>query len=320
MRLIFGLVVFSVLMVWAKSGFAQAKTPPEITPELVPYVAFTELSYALKGVNVFVGDGQPPLTDQSIWVRDGEILAFGALDNLNLPAEVPRFDYSGHTLIPGIVGMHNHLHMPGNPLLKDAAPKLYLASGVTTIATAGSADAFGELTLAKNIADSKAPGPRIFPSAPYLTGVGGNGPMSKPEDAAAAIDFVARWAERGVKWFKLYRHISPDIADIIIREAHKKGLKVTGHLCSLTYMEAAEMGIDSIEHGLNPATDFVRTKRAGQCVPSKPTKMRLKIDSEPMQQLILSLVNHEVTLTSTLAIIESVLPIGHRATIDLMTL
>lgn len=108
-----------------------------------------------------------------------------------------------------------------------------------------------------------------------------------------------------MKWFKLYRHIDPDIARVVIREAHRRGLKVTGHLCSLTYKEAAEMGIDSIEHGLKPATDFVRTKRRGECVPSKATKMRLKPDSDKVRQLIQTLVKHKVTLTSTLAIIES---------------
>jgi imidazolonepropionase-like amidohydrolase len=294
-----GLSVFICICSMNSAAFAQA------TPQLRPYISFDERTFILANVTVYDGSGKSVLKAYDVQIRDGVIDQLKPHGTMEISKPIPVFDFTGHTLLPGIVGMHNHLHMPGNSLLRDAAPKLYLASGVTTIATAGSADAFGELALADAIKLGEVPGPQIFPSAPYLTGIGGNGPMSKPKDQVAAIDFVDRWAKRGVKRFKLYRHIHPDMARVIIREAHKRGLKVTGHLCSLTYEEAAQLGIDSIEHGLNPATDFVATKRAGQCVPSKPTKMRLALEDNKLRKLIHTLVRHQVTLTSTLAIIES---------------
>jgi hypothetical protein len=70
--------------------------------------------------------------------------------------------------------------MPGFPFVGDIASKLYLSSGVTTIQTAGSADAKKELDLSKKIAEGEQIGPEIIPSAPFITGPGGNPNMIIP--------------------------------------------------------------------------------------------------------------------------------------------
>ncbi|MGB5557054.1 MAG: amidohydrolase family protein, partial [Paracoccaceae bacterium] len=235
-----------------------------------------------------------------------------------VPVGAQVIDLSGRTLIPGLVGMHNHTHMPGNTLMSFSAPRLYLAGGVTTMTTAGSADPIGEFQLASAIDAGEIPGPHIFPSAPYITGQGGNGPMAKPANDEQARAFVNEWADRGATWFKLYRHTDPDIAAAIIDEAHTRGLKVTGHLCSITYREAASMGIDSLEHGLNPASDFVSDKPPGVCVPSREPKSALDPAGPEIGALIDQLVTEGVTLTSTLAILETSFP--HRPQADDRTL
>lgn len=268
----------------------------------------------LTNATVFVGDGTRPLVNHSILIRGEKIIEVAPTAEIPVPADSVVLDLSGKSVIPGIVGMHNHTHMPGVRLLDFTAPRLYLASGVTTIQTAGSADANGELQLAKAIDTGRVPGPRIFTSAPYITGPGGNGPMLVPDSDAAARQFVGEWADRGVSWFKLYRHTDPSTAKVIIDEAHRRGLKVTGHLCSITYAEAAELGIDRLEHGLNPATDFVPEKKTGICVPSRASKLGMDPSGLEIDELIRKLIAAQVTVTSTLAIIESNFP--HRPQAD----
>lgn len=263
---------------------------------------------ALVGVTVIDGSGEPARRDQTVLVRDSLISVVGPRDDVVIPRDATILRLDGHTVIPGIVGMHNHLHMPGNTFLGEEGARLYLAAGVTTIMTAGSAEATSELALADAIATGRVAGPRIVPSAPYVTGPGGNGPMDKPATPEAARAFVREWVGRGARWFKLYRHTEPHIARALITEAHAHGAKVTGHLCSITFAEAAAMGIDGIEHGLISATDIVADKPAGECVSNAAALAELNLDSDEVQALVETLVRRRVTLTSTLAIIESHFP------------
>lgn len=268
----------------------------------------------IEGALVFTGDGSEPLTDHSLWIRDGRIHHLGPTASREPPPGAQVVDARGHSVLPGIVGMHHHLHMPGAPWLGETLPRAALACGVTTMQTAGAADAEREIALAAAIEAGDVPGPRIVPSAPYISGPGGNAVMLAPSSPDEARAFVAKWDERGAAWFKLYRHVEPSIARAVIEEAHARGRKVTGHLCSLSYTEAARMGIDRLEHGLNPATDFVTDRPAGACVPSRASKAALTLDDPRVAQLIDILVQHEVTLTSTLAILESGFP--HRPQAD----
>lgn len=282
------------------------------------HVAYDARSLALVGVTVIDGSGGAPIANQTVVMTAGRIAAIGHAGSVAVPAGACRLELPGRTVIPGIVGMHNHTHMPGMALMPHSAPRLYLAAGVTTIATAGSADADGEIALARAIEAGTAPGPRIVPSAPYVTGPGGNAPMARPGSAMEARRFVRHWAGRGAKWFKLYRHVQPGIAAAVIDEAHRHGLKVTGHLCSLGFGEAARLGIDSIEHGLISATDFMPGRAAGACVSARPRLAALDLDGEDVQALIGLLVREGVTLTSTPAIIET--HFAHRPQADARTL
>lgn len=277
---------------------------------------------ALVGVTTIDGTGGPARTDQTIVIRDSTIAAIGDRDEVIVPAGARVLQLAGRTVIPGIVGMHDHTHMPGITFMSHTAPRLYLASGVTTIMTAGSAEAREEIALARAIARGERVGPRIYPSAPYITGPGGNGPMTKPATPREAREFVREWATAGATWIKLYRHTAPEIAAAVIDEAHLRGLKVTGHLCSLTFSDAVGMGINSIEHGLISATDFVADKQPGVCVPNAASIDALDLDAEPVADLIRTMVRENVTLTSTLAIIESHFPHrpqGDQRALDAMT-
>ena len=164
------------------------------------------------------------------------------------------------------------------------------------------------MALARAIEAGEAVGSTIFPTAHYITGPGGNGPMPKPATTEEARELVRAWSEAGATWFKLYRHVEPHIAAAVIDEAHAQGRKVTGHLCSLTFREAALMGIDSLEHGLIAASDFVEDKPQDECVSTRRAAADLELSDPRVAELINLLVRKDVTLTSTLAIIESHFP------------
>ena len=89
--------------------------------------------------------------------------------------------------------------------------------------------------------------------------------MRALNDADDARRQVTYWADMGATSFKAYMNITRAALGAAIDEAHKRGLKVTGHLCSVTYGEAADLGIDNLEHGFLAATDFVADKQPDAC-------------------------------------------------------
>src|SRR5205085_2209814 len=82
------------------------------------------------------------------------------------------------------------------------------------------------------------------------------------DDARRMVNY---WADAGATSFKAYMHITRAELGAAVEEAHKRGFKITGHLCSVTYREAAALGIDDLEHGFFAATDFVADKKPDEC-------------------------------------------------------
>jgi len=117
---------------------------------------------------------------------------------------------------------------------------------------------------------------------------------------------VNYWADQGATSFKAYMNITRDELRAAVEEAHKRGLKVTGHLCSIGYKEAAEIGIDNLEHGLFADSEFVANKQPDQCPQGVSASLRqLDIKSAPVQETIRTLVAKNVAITSTLPVFEA---------------
>ena len=119
------------------------------------------------------------------------------------------------------------------------------------------------------------------------------------------------WADAGATSFKAYMHITRAELGAAIEEAHKRGLKVTGHLCSVTYREAATLGIDDLEHGFFASTDFVSDKKPDECPGQGAGQAALgavDANGETVRSLIAELVRRHVALTSTLTIFETLVP------------
>jgi imidazolonepropionase-like amidohydrolase len=275
---------------------------------------------ALEHVRVIDGTGAAPADDQTLILEGGSIRAVGSSSSTSVPAGATVLDLGGYTVIPGLVGMHDHMFYPSAPHvsrgvppvyteLAYSGPRLYLAGGVTSLRTTGSIEPYTDIAVKKLIDTGVAPGPKIHVTGPYLEGAGAYTPnmheLTGPDDARKTVDY---WADEGATSFKAYMHITRAELSAAIAAAHQRGLKLTGHLCSIGFREAAALGIDDLEHGLVVDTEFDPGKAADVCPPSpltSKTLVSLDVESQPVQDMIRDLVAHHVAMTSTLPVFET---------------
>ncbi|MCA1614419.1 MAG: amidohydrolase family protein [Acidobacteria bacterium] len=187
--------------------------------------------------------------------------------------------------------------------------RLYLALGVTTIRTTGSVAPYTDLEIKRLIDSGRMIGPKMHVTAPYLEGSGAFTPVMRqltgPDDARRMVNY---WADAGATSFKAYMNITRAELRAAVEEAHRRGLKVTGHLCSVGYREAAEIGIDDLEHGLFADSEFVTDKKADQCPPGGAVSASLRqldLNGPAARETIRTLVAKNVAITSTLPVFEA---------------
>jgi imidazolonepropionase-like amidohydrolase len=297
------LLIFIIFL----NSFAQADRQQFIRVE-APVIALTH-------VRVIDGTGAKPQDDQTIVISDGKIQSIAPSASASIPPNAKTLDLSGYTVLPGLVGMHDHMFFPegGAPpiysTMGNSFPRLYLALGVTTIRTTGSVTPFTDLEIKKLIDAGRMIGPKMHITAPYLEGRGSFTPvmheLTGPDDARRMVNF---WADEGATSFKAYMNITRDELRAAVEEAHKRGLKVTGHLCSIGFREAAEIGIDNLEHGLLVDTEFVPNKQPDQCPAGSATSASLRqldLSGAAAQETIRTLVAKNVAITSTLPVFEA---------------
>lgn len=267
---------------------------------------------ALTHVKVIDGTGGPVRSDQTILIFKGRISRVGNANSISIPATAKTIDCTGKTVIPGMVMMHEHLFYGERVApyyfgleMPFSFPKLYLAGGVTTMRTTGTVEAQTDLNIKKWINDGKMAGPDIDVTAPYIERESLPIPemlfIKNPDEAAKEVNY---WMGMGCTSFKAYMNITKEDLKEVITIAHKNNLKVTGHLCSITYKEAAELGIDNLEHGFMVSTDFVPDKKENVCASGTSSLMKLDVNSAAMKELMRFLIVKQVAITSTLPVFE----------------
>ena len=278
------------------------------------FVSVSDSVVALTNVRVIDGTGAAPRTGQTIVLKGGVIQSVGDAAAAKIPAGARTMDLSGRTVMPGYVMLHEHLFYPsgGGAIYNEQGfsfPRLYLAGGVTTMRTAGNMSGYADLGIKKAIDEGNMLGPSVDVTAPYLEGPGLPIPQVKAlRDADDARKMVNYWAGEGATSFKAYMHITRAELGAAAQEAHKRNLKITGHLCSVTFREAAALGIDDLEHGFVVASDFVPDKKPDECPAGNAVQRSiasLDVNGAGARDLIAELVRRRVAITSTLTIFET---------------
>jgi imidazolonepropionase-like amidohydrolase len=289
-----------------------AQPASRLSPEAREFVSVEGPVVALVGVQLVDGTGAPPRARQTIIIEGGRIAAVGSASEVAIPASAQRLELPGHTVIPGIVGMHNHTFYTTakrESQMNVTSPRLYLASGVTTIRTTGSFSPYSEINLKRSIENGEIVGPRMHVTGPYISGRGADTTMAQvttPEDARRVVGY---WADEGATWFKAYTLISRAELEAAIDEAHRRGLKFTAHLCSVTFREAVDLGIDGLEHGFFTNTEYVPDKKPDECPPNYQEHLqRTDVRGEEVRATVRHMIENEVALTSTLAVYELYVP------------
>lgn len=294
----------------------RAQSSPSLSRGVREFVKVDAPVIALTHVRIIDGTGAPARDNQTIVISGGKIESIGDTSSTPAPSGAQVLDFSGKTVIPGLVGMHDHMFYPGAVAhyneMGFSFSRLYLANGVTSLRTTGSIEPYTDLELKKRIDDGKLAGPKIHVTGPYLEGAGSFTPqMHQLTGADDASNTVNYWADEGATSFKAYMHITRAELAAAIQAAHKRGIKVTGHLCSIGFKEAAALGIDDLEHGLMVDTEFDPGKTPDVC-PSQQltaqTLAKIDVESAPVQDTIHDLVAHHVAVTSTIVIFETLAP------------
>ena len=305
---------------------ALAQTAPSLSPVVQKYVRVNAPRVVLEHVRVIDGTGAPALEDRNVTIEQGKISALAAGSDTPAADGTAVLNLRGYTVIPGIVGMHDHLYYIARPnadsdwnseppvvvpQMTFSAPRLYLGAGVTTMRTTGSVETYADLNLRQEIDEGQLPGPHIDITGPYLEGADSYfiqmHHLGSPEEARQMVDY---WADRGVTSFKAYMNITRAELKAAIDAAHKRGIKVTGHLCSVTYKEAAELGIDDLEHGFFVNTQLDPNKRPDVCSDSQGdyTLEHMDPNGPEAKDLFDTLIRHHVAVTSTLPVFEGDVP------------
>ena len=291
----------------------------QVTSQVAPYVSVNAPVVALTRVRLVDGTGATAREEQTVIVTGTQISAVGPTASTVVPTGAQVIDLTGHTLMPGLVQLHEHTYFGGvkqMTQMSTSGPLLYLAMGVTTAMSGGSQFPYPELNMKRMVDAGQIPGPRYHITGPYLNGgpprSGNARILQSPEEARRVI---AYWVSEGATWFKFQGTVSREILGAAILEAHRLGARVTGHLCSVTFTEAAALGIDLLQHGFITNSDYVAGKKPDVC-PAENMRAQADVDvsSDAVQQTIRQIVADKAAVASTLAVYETF--IAERARLD----
>ena len=269
--------------------------------------------------NVFDADTGKTLSDQSVTIAGNRIRSVEPTRTSGVAADAEVIDAKGKTLIPGLWDMHAHVH--GNDGM------LNLAAGVTTVRDlANDTDAL--LARRKRIEQGTEIGTRII-----MAGfIDSPGPYQGPTKVLVSTEAEARqavdnYAKLGYVQIKIYSSVKPELVPAIIDEAHKNGLRVSGHIpAEMIASECVRLGFNEIQHVnflvLNFFPEVKDTQTRARLVEPMKRAADLDLDSAAMKEFVQLLKDRHVSIDPTMSIFEDSaerpgqIPAGYAAVFD----
>lgn len=279
------------------ASFAQPTGPADRRPAEPPT--------AIVNARLIDGTGAPARTGCTVLIRGDRFAAVGP--GIKVPPDAVVVDGTGMTLVPGMFDTHGHCFTVDGKDQYIAYPLLFLAGGVTTTFSPGEMDAEAAFALRERLAKNEQPGARLLSAGPYFEKGKSEGLdwLIGYTDEADALARLEQFGPR-MDGLKLQMQVTDAEARAILAAAHKRGIRVTGHLDSITTRRAIELGIDRLEHGLFAMSDFSPG--------DKPWAEKfqgladLDLQSQPVQELIDLIVAHRVALSATTVSFEQFTP------------
>jgi imidazolonepropionase-like amidohydrolase len=219
----------------------RAERSAAVAKRLTPPAA---KALVIRNGNVFDSERAVVRPRTTIVIEGERITAVGPADSIRSPAGASIIDATGKTVIPGLWDMHTHLFLSG-----EEAGLMQLAAGITSVRDVAS-DIDAALSHRERARLGTMLSPRIV-LAGFIEGPGRwAGPsevLVRTEDEARA--WVARYDSLGYKQIKLYNLVHPDLVPAIAEEAHKRGMRLSGHIPrGLTIESAVKLGFDEFQH------------------------------------------------------------------------
>ena len=224
-----------------RSGaIARRLAPPEVR------------AIVIRNGNVFDSERGVMRPRTTVVIEGERITAVGPADSIRVPQGANVIDATGKTLIPGLWDMHTHVLLPS-----EESGMMQLASGITSVR-----DVASDIDVALSMRERARTGAMLSPRmilAGFMEGPGRwAGPtdvLVRTEDEARA--WVARYDSLGYKQIKVYNLLHPDLIPTIAEEAHKRGMRLSGHIPrGLSVQAAVRLGFDELQHAAYMFSDF----------------------------------------------------------------
>jgi imidazolonepropionase-like amidohydrolase len=257
---------------------------------------------AIEHVRLFDAERAVAVEDQTVVVRGARIMAVGPAASTAVPADAERVDGRGRMLLPGLFDMHMHA-TPSDGLLD-------IASGVT-----GGRDLGNDMGDLKRLTTQWDSGTTIGPQVWKAGLIDGRGPYQAPTGAyadtpAEAVAAVDHYADLGYGQIKLYSSLKPELVPIIAAAAHRRGLRVSGHVPNgMVAADFVRQGADELQHINFIFLNFLAPKVKDTRTPERFTAVGeyaagVDLDAQPVRDFIALLVEHHTTVDVTLGAFE----------------
>ena len=257
---------------------------------------------AVEHVRLFDSERAITLEDQTILISGDRFTAVGPAGSLQVPADSEHIDGRGKTLLPGMFDMHAHAQALDG--------MLNIASGITGIRDMGN-----DITELQHLQQQWQSGTAIGPRVWKAGLIDGHGPYQVPtglyaDSAAEVAAAVNRYADLGYIQIKLYSSLNPEFVPGIVKLAHSRGLRVSGHIPNgITAAQFVRDGADEVQHINFIFLNFLAGQVKDSRTPERFTVVganaaKLDLESKPVKEFVQLLLDHHTTVDVTLATFE----------------